>query len=197
MTTAHLADLRDALLRLEGELPRLERWADHLAATLRGGGRLLAAGNGGSAAQSQHLVAELVGKLDGDRPPLSAIALSAETCGLTAIGNDYGYEHVFARQVTAHARPGDVVMLLSTSGGSANVLAACRAARASGATAWAMTGRRPNSLASGCDDVLSVPSADTQVVQEIHLVAVHLLCAGVDAALLAAGVPVGAGSVTR
>jgi D-sedoheptulose 7-phosphate isomerase len=186
-TSAHLADLRTAVDALDRDAARLERWAVQLAAALHTGGRLLAAGNGGSAAQAQHLVAELVGKLDRDRPPLSAIALSAETCGLTAIGNDYGFEQVFARQVTAHARPGDVVMLLSTSGGSPNVLAAFQAARASGAHVWAMTGSAPNPLAVLCDDALTVPSRDTQVVQEVHLVAIHLLCARIDVAL--AGLP--------
>jgi phosphoheptose isomerase len=185
--TEHLADLRTALDALDRDAARLERWAVRLAATLHTGGRLLTAGNGGSAAQAQHLVAELVGKLDRDRPPLSAIALSAETCGLTAIGNDYGFEQVFARQVTAHARPGDVVILLSTSGGSPNVLAAGEAARTSGAHLWAMTGAVPNPLAGLCDDALAVPSQDTQVVQEVHLVAVHLLCARLDVAL--AGLP--------
>jgi D-sedoheptulose 7-phosphate isomerase len=179
----HLADLRTAVNALDRDAARLERWAEQLAATLHTGGRLLAAGNGGSAAQAQHLVAELVGKLDRDRPPLSAIALSAETCGLTAIGNDYGFEQVFARQVTAHARPGDVVMLLSTSGRSPNVLAAGEAAKASGAQLWAMTGAAPNPLSEVCDDALAVPSHDTQVVQEVHLVAVHLLCARVDVEL--------------
>jgi D-sedoheptulose 7-phosphate isomerase len=186
--TTHLADLRAALDALDRDAARLERWAAHLAATLHSGGRLLAAGNGGSAAQAQHLVAELVGKLDRDRPPLSAIALSAETCGLTAIGNDYGFEQVFARQVTAHSRPGDVVILLSTSGGSPNVLTACQAAKASGAHLWAMTGAAPNPLAGLCDDALAVRSRDTQVVQEVHLIAVHLLCARLDVAL--AGLPV-------
>jgi D-sedoheptulose 7-phosphate isomerase len=179
----HLADLRSAVDALSRDRRRLERWAGQLAGTLHVGGRLLAAGNGGSAAQAQHLVAELVGKLDQDRPPLSAIALSAETCGLTAIANDYGFEQVFARQVTAHARPGDTVILLSTSGASPNVIAAGRAAKASGAHVWAMTGGGPNELAALCDDTLAVSSHDTQVVQEVHLVAVHLLCAGVDAAL--------------
>ena len=186
-THAHLAELRSAVDSLEHGVARLYEWAGTLAGTLAGGGRLLAAGNGGSAAQAQHLVADLVGKLDQDRPPLSAIALTAETCGLTAIANDYGFEHVFARQVTAHARTGDVVMLLSTSGGSSNVIAAARAAKASGAQVWAMTGAAPNPLVALCDDALAVPSRDTQVVQEVHLIAVHLLCARIDLALEAGG----------
>ena len=180
----HIDDLRETLSDFETEAIRLDAWAARLAQTLPNGGRLLAAGNGGSAAQAQHLVAELVGKLDADRAPLSAIALCAETSGLTAIANDYGYAEVFARQVRAHARPGDVVVLLSTSGHSHNVLAAARAARDLDLPTWAMTGALPNPLADACTDVLAVPSTDCQIVQELHLVAVHMLCARLDALLL-------------
>jgi D-sedoheptulose 7-phosphate isomerase len=179
----HLSELRMALTMVDTRANGIASWGERLAAILGAGGRLLAAGNGGSAAQAHHLVAELVGKLDGDRPPLSAIALSAETCGLTAIGNDYGFEHIYARQVIAHARAGDVVMLLSTSGGSTNVLAAAEAARKTGAAVWAMTGAAPNPLAETADESFVVPSRDTQIVQEMHLVAVHLLCGYVDEAL--------------
>jgi len=186
MSNSHLDDLREALTDFETEATRLDAWADRLAHTLPRGGRLLAAGNGGSAAQAQHLVAELVGKLDADRAPLSAIALCAETSGLTAIANDYGYAEVFARQVRAHGRPGDVVVLLSTSGHSHNVLAAARAARELDLPTWAMTGALPNPLADACTDVLAIPSTDCQIVQELHLVAVHLLCARLDALLLPA-----------
>lgn len=181
---SHIDDLRETLSDFETEATRLDAWAARLAQTLPNGGRLLAAGNGGSAAQAQHLVAELVGKLDADRAPLSAIALCAETSGLTAIANDYGYAEVFARQVRAHARPGDVVVLLSTSGHSHNVLAAARAARDLDLPTWAMTGALPNPLADACTDVLAVPSTDCQIVQELHLVAVHMLCARLDALLL-------------
>lgn len=180
----HLDALRDALEDFRSETGRLDSWSQRLAHTLPRGGRLLAAGNGGSAAQAQHLVAELVGKLDADRAPLSAIALCAETSGLTAIANDYGYAEVFARQVKAHGRPGDVVVLMSTSGHSHNVLAAARAARKLELPTWAMTGALPNPLAEACTDVLAVPTTDTQVVQELHLVAVHLLCARLDELLL-------------
>jgi D-sedoheptulose 7-phosphate isomerase len=179
----HLGSLRASLDGFEQQAAQLAQWGTRLAWKLGHGGRLLAAGNGGSAAQAQHLVAELVGKLEADRMPLSGIALSAETCGLTAIGNDYGYDEVFARQVRAHARPGDVVMLLSTSGRSRNLLAAADTARDLGVATWAMTGALPNALAARCAEVFAVPSAQTQVVQELHLVAVHLLCAYLDAAL--------------
>lgn len=179
---AHLDRLAEALELFRAEAPRLGRWADQLARVLAGGGRLLVAGNGGSAAEAQHLTAELVGKLRDDRPAYSAIALSAETSSLTAIGNDYGYEQVFARQVQAHGRTGDVLILLSTSGRSANLLAAADVARELGVTSWALTGPLPNPLAMRCDDAVTVP-ADSATVQELHLVAVHVLCQLVEAAL--------------
>jgi len=136
--------------------------------------------------------AELVGKLRDDRPAYSAIALNAETSSLTAIGNDFGFERVFARQVEAHGRPGDVLILLSTSGRSKNLMAAAEVARERGLTSWAMTGPLPNPLGMCCDDVLAVP-ADPQTAQELHLVAVHVLCEQVEAALPAAGAGAGAG----
>ncbi|MFC7545279.1 SIS domain-containing protein [Plantactinospora sp. GCM10030261] len=179
----HLAALATALLPFRGAATRLGRWGGELAWRLAHGGRLLVAGNGGSAAEAQHLSAELVGKLHGDRVPLSAIALSAETSSLTAIGNDYGYPEVFARQVRAHGRPDDILLLLSTSGRSANLLTAARAGTELGLHCWAFTGPAPNPLAEICSDVLAVPSADPQVVQELHLVAAHVLCEYVEAAL--------------
>jgi D-sedoheptulose 7-phosphate isomerase len=184
--TDHLDELRDALDEFRIAAAKLDDWAEHLAQSLPRGGRLLAAGNGGSAAQAQHLVAELVGKLHADRAPMSAIALCAETSGLTAIANDYGYAEVFARQVRAHARPGDVVMLLSTSGHSHNVLAAAKAAQELNLPTWALTGALPNPLAEACTDTLAVQVNDTQIVQELHLVAVHLLCTKLDELLLPA-----------
>ncbi|MGV9212531.1 D-sedoheptulose-7-phosphate isomerase [Micromonospora sp. RB23] len=172
----HLTNLAAALDPYRRCEPQLARWGAHLAHRLAGGGRLLVAGNGGSAAEAQHLTAELVGKLHDDRQPLSAIALHAETSAVTAIANDYGYADVYARQVRAHGRPGDVLLLLSTSGVSGNLLAAAHAARDAGLTTWALTGPAPNPLADACDEVLAVPSADTQVVQELHLVTSHLIC---------------------
>jgi D-sedoheptulose 7-phosphate isomerase len=174
--------LSEAIELFRAEEPRLARWGRHLARVLVGGGRLLVAGNGGSAAEAQHLSAELVGKLRDDRPAYSAIALHAETSSFTAIGNDYGFEQVFARQVQAHGRPGDVLLLLSTSGRSKNLMAAADAAREWKVTSWAMTGPPPNPLGMCCDDVLAVP-ADSQTVQELHLVAVHVLCEQIEAAL--------------
>ncbi|MBM0279943.1 D-sedoheptulose-7-phosphate isomerase [Micromonospora tarensis] len=182
----HLTNLAAALVPYRSCEPQLARWGADLARRLATGGRLLVAGNGGSAAEAQHLTAELVGKLHDDRQPLSAIALHAETSALTAIANDYGYHDVYARQVRAHGRPGDILLLLSTSGASPNLVAAAQAGRAVGLTTWALTGATPNSLADACDDVLAVASADTQVVQELHLVTSHLLCEYLEQELPAA-----------
>ncbi|MFF5701456.1 SIS domain-containing protein [Streptomyces sp. NPDC012794] len=180
----HCRSLQEALdaLRRDG-LDRISQWGTHLAAVLGAGGRLLAAGNGGSAAQAQHLTAELVGRYRRERPAYSAIALHAETSSVTAIGNDYGFEQVFARQVAAHGRDGDVLVLLSTSGRSANLLSAAMTARASGVRVWALTGPAPNPLAEAADDALCIAADSTATVQEAHLVAVHLLCESFDAAV--------------
>ncbi|MBQ0977053.1 MULTISPECIES: SIS domain-containing protein [Micromonospora] len=182
----HLTNLAAALVSYRRCESQLARWGADLAHRLAGGGRLLVAGNGGSAAEAQHLTAELVGKLHHDRQPLSAIALHAETSALTAIANDYGYTDVYARQVRAHGRPGDVLLLLSTSGSSANLITAALAAREAGLTSWALTGATPNPLADACDEVLAVASPDTQVVQELHLVTSHLLCEYLEQELPAA-----------
>ena len=179
----HVRALAGALLGLEGEVDRIDAWGARLARILAGGGRLLAAGNGGSAAQAQHLTSELVGRYRDDRPPLSALALNAETSALTAISNDFGADAVFARQVQAHGRPGDVFVALSTSGRSPNVLEAARAARAGGLLVWALTGPVPNPLAERSDEAVAVDADATATIQEVHQVAVHLLCAAVDVAL--------------
>lgn len=183
----HLEELAGPLAALRDEAPRLEGWGRRLADVLGGGGRLLAAGNGGSASQAAHLTSELVGRYRDDRPAFSAIALCSEGSAVTAIGNDYGIEEVFARQVRAHGRPGDVLVALSTSGHSANVLAAVDAAGAAGMATWGLCGRPCSPLALRCDDALCVDTPHTATVQEIHLIAIHLLCAAVDDALAALG----------
>jgi D-sedoheptulose 7-phosphate isomerase len=180
---AHVRALAAALRPFRRAAGVLDHWGRELAGTLVDGGRLLVAGNGGSAAEAQHLAAELVGKLREDRMPLSAIALTADTASLTAIGNDYGFDEVFARQVRAHGRGGDILLLLSTSGRSANLLAAAAAGQEVGMRCWAFTGPAPNPLAEACAEVLAVPSPDSQVVQELHLVSAHVLCEFVDRAL--------------
>ncbi|HWH34019.1 MAG TPA: SIS domain-containing protein [Acidimicrobiales bacterium] len=180
---AHLAALRRPLVALEADLARLEGWGTHAARVLCGGGRLLAVGNGGSAAQAQHLTSELVGRYRDERQPLSAISLHAETSALTAIANDYPPDELYARQVRAHGRPGDILVALSTSGRSPNVLAAVRAGTERGLRTWALTGRSPNPLVALADDAVSVDAPYTATVQEVHQVAVHLLCAAVDVAV--------------
>ena len=192
----HLAALAEPLSALEAEIDRIDGWGRRLARVLAGGGRLLAVGNGGSAAQAQHLTCELVGRYVGDRPPLSALALHAETSSVTAIANDFGAELAFARQVRAHGRPGDVLVALTTSGRSPNVVAAVETAREGGLTTWALTGPAPNPVADLADEALTVDAPATPTVQEVHQVVLHLLCAAVDAAL---GVPTpqGADLVSR
>jgi D-sedoheptulose 7-phosphate isomerase len=179
----HVRQLRAALDASGSALDTAARWGRTLAAALSGGARLLVAGNGGSAAQAQHLTAELVGRYRDDRAPFSAIALHAETSAFTAILNDYGRDEVFARQVRAHGRLGDICLLMSTSGRSSNVLAAATAAADVGLQAWAMCGAAPNPLAELSDEALCVQATGTATVQEIHLVAVHVLCESFDAAL--------------
>jgi type III pantothenate kinase len=189
----HVAQLRAALDAHAEALALAEEWGGRLASRLgAGGARLLAVGNGGSAAEAQHLTAELVGRFEGERRALSALCLHGDSSSFTAIANDYGLDEAFARQVCAHGRPGDVLVALSTSGRSENVLAAARAARECGLTVWGMTGPAPNPLADLCDEVLAVEAERTCTVQELHLVAIHVLCGAVDAALAAAdrgGVP--------
>ncbi|MCW2701388.1 MAG: gmhA [Blastococcus sp.] len=183
----HVASLTAALGSLNGQLDALDRWGRLLAGVLCGEfrGRLMAAGNGGSAAQAQHLTAELVGRYRADRPPFSAICLTAETSSLTAIANDYPADELFARQVEAHGRAGDVLVLLSTSGRSPNIVTAARRARECGITTLALTGPAPNPLAAAADDAVCIDSRWTATVQECHLVALHLVCAAFDAAVLA------------
>ena len=177
---AHVQRLTKALDASSVELDMALRWGSLLADVLSGGARLLVAGNGGSAAEAQHLTAELVGRYRHDRRAFSAIALHAESSSYTAIANDYGADEVFARQVEAHGRPGDVCLLLSTSGRSRNLLRAARRARECGLSVWAMTGPAPNPLAALCDEVLAVSGEDGAAVQEVHLVAVHMLCDSFD-----------------
>ena len=176
----------DAVQHRVEQAGTLEAWGSHLAHILAGGGRLLVAGNGGSAAEAQHLTSELVGRFVDERRPLSAISLHAETSALTAIANDYGIEQMFARQVAAHGRPGDVLVLLSTSGRSPNVLRAAERGRELGLRVWALTGPGPNPLTELGHDAVAVDAPSTASVQTGHLVAIHALCAVVDEQLLAA-----------
>ena len=177
---AHLDAAVRAVAGLDRQLGLLERLGTQLCDVTAAGGRLLACGNGGSAAQAQHLTAELVGRYRDDRRPLSALALHADTSAVTAITNDYGPDEVFARQVLAHGRPGDVLLALSTSGRSPNVVRAVQAARAAGLRCWAFTGPAPNPLAEEAHEALVIPAEATAAVQEAHQVAVHLLCLALE-----------------
>jgi D-sedoheptulose 7-phosphate isomerase len=151
--------------------------------SLAAGGQLLVAGNGGSAADAQHIAAELTGRFLLERQPLRAIALHGNTSALTAIGNDYGYEHVFARELSAHARPGDVLLAISTSGNSRNILIAIEAARRSNVHVIGLTGESGGQMRSTCDLCLCVPSRSTARIQEMHITIGHAICELLEARL--------------
>ena len=148
--------------------------------SLRGGGKLMLCGNGGSAADSQHLAAEFTGRFIKDRPPIAAIALSTDTSALTCIANDYSFEAIFARQVQAIGKPGDCLIAISTSGNSGNVLAAVAAAKALGITCIGLLGRDGGKLQAVCDISIVVPSQVTARIQEAHILIGHSLCGAVE-----------------
>lgn len=161
----------------------LEGAAKACVTCLQQGGRILLAGNGGSAADAQHIAGEFVSRFAFDRPGLSAIALTTDTSILTAIGNDYGYEKLFERQVQAHGNKGDVFIGYSTSGKSPNILRALEEARSRGLVTIGLTGNRGGPMHELCDYLLAVPSADTPKIQEGHLVLGHTLCGLVENAI--------------
>ncbi|HEY0238540.1 MAG TPA: SIS domain-containing protein [Friedmanniella sp.] len=180
LVAEHLAALATAATRAGAYAATVSGWGAELARRYGRGAHLIACGNGGSAAEAQHLTGELVGRFRHDRRPLPAVALSADSAAHTAIANDYGYDQVFARQVTAWGRPGDVLVAFSTSGTSPNVVAAAKAGLEAGVTVWALTGPGPNPLASLADDAVAVEAPTTATVQEIHLSLVHALCLALD-----------------
>ena len=153
-------------------------------AALRSGNKLLIIGNGGSAADAQHIAAEIVGRYKQDRPAWAAIALTTDTSALTAIANDYGFEQVFARQVEGLGQRGDVLLALSTSGRSPNILAALRTARQRGLVTIGFTGTKGEALGELCDHLLVAPSADTPIVQQIHLAVAHGICDEIEQTLV-------------
>lgn len=179
MTTLshHLVALRRTLDDLEAVDSALAGAADAIASALSAGGKVLVAGNGGSAAEAQHLTGEFVGRLhpDRERGALAAVALHADTSTMTAVANDYGYDEVFARQVQAIGRDGDVLIALSTSGSSRNLVRAVEAAEDLGMTTVGLLGATPRDLHELCTHVVAVPSDRIQAVQECHLVLVHVL----------------------
>jgi D-sedoheptulose 7-phosphate isomerase len=167
----------------EQEAERVEQLAVVLARALRGGGAVYFCGNGGSAADSQHLAAELCGRFYKERRPLRAAALTTNSSALTALGNDYSFDEVFERQVRAYGRRGDVLVGITTSGRSRNVVAALKAARALGMVTVGMTGARGRSLGRWCDHLLVTPSEDVARIQEGHILMGHVICARAEALL--------------
>lgn len=168
----HAAVMADARRSLGPAMTAAFRALD---GALAGGGRILVCGNGGSAADAQHFVAELVGRYERERPPLAAVALTTDTSILTAVANDFGYDAVFSRQVTALGRPGDALVAISTSGNSASVVRAAEAARAAQMTVVALTGAGGGRLATTCDALLAVPSRHVARIQEVHELCLHTL----------------------
>lgn len=167
-------------LEVARALPRLAsdvaKAVEMIHASLAAGGKLLIAGNGGSAADAQHIAAELTGRFLRERKPLPALALHANSSALTAIGNDYGYEYVFARELAALARPGDVLLAISTSGGSKNILRAIEEARQKRVAVIGMTGESGGAMRTACDLCLCVPSKSTARIQEMHIMIGHTIC---------------------
>lgn len=159
------------------------RAAELVGDTLRAGRTVFSCGNGGSAADAQHFAAELVGRFVRERQAFPAVALTTDTSTLTAVANDYSYEQVFARQVEAHGRPGDLLIALSTSGNSPNVLAAARSARARGMKTIALTGKDGGALGRAADLHVNVPSSSTARVQEVHCTVLHIVCELVESEL--------------
>lgn len=180
---AEITAAREALARLVEDsftLEQVEFAAKQCAEAIRSGNKVMFAGNGGSAADAQHLAGEFVSRFNFDRPGMAGLALTTDTSVLTAIGNDYGYEHLFSRQVEALGRKGDVLFGITTSGRSPNVLNAFRRARDLGVTSIGLTGQRGASLKDYCDICIAAPAAPTPRVQELHIVIGHTICSIVE-----------------
>jgi D-sedoheptulose 7-phosphate isomerase len=183
--TNALAEHLDVVRELETQRPLLDRIARLMSEALCAGGKILWCGNGGSAADAQHLAAELVGRFRRERRGLASIALTVDTSILTSVANDYGYEAVFARQVEALGAAGDVLVGISTSGNSANVLAAMAAARAAGMATIGLTGACGARMAAHADCLLAIGSNDTARIQEAHILVGHMLCDWIEQACMA------------
>lgn len=185
---AHLRRSLEAMSRAANDaalLATTQRIAQATITALRGGRKLLIAGNGGSAADAQHIAAEIVGRYKLDRRSWPALALTTDTSALTAIANDFGFETVFARQIEGLGQRGDVFWGLSTSGRSPNILAALKAARAAGLVTVGFTGEAGKAMAEHCDMLLAAPSEDTPCIQQIHLAAAHGICDAIEQTLAA------------
>ena len=175
--------LKQACLADDALLARVQTVADRCVASLRAGGQVYWCGNGGSAADAQHLAAELTGRFYYDRPPLSSEALHANTSYLTAVANDYGYDEVFSRLLRGVGKPGDVLIGLSTSGNSINILKAFTTAREVGVHTVGFTGEGGGALGAVSDVLVDVPSTDTPRIQEVHMLFGHTVCELVEAAM--------------
>ncbi len=187
---AYLAESVDALVAFQADpaaRATLAAMAETITAALQAGHKLLIAGNGGSAADAQHMAGEIVGRLWFDRAPLAALALTVDSSVLTATGNDYGYDRVFERQVLGLGRPGDVLLGLSTSGVTPNILRAFEAAATTGLVCLGFTGSRGGPMREACGLLLEAPSAKTSVIQQIHIVAIHIVCGLVERAMFPLG----------
>jgi D-sedoheptulose 7-phosphate isomerase len=188
--TSHFQDSAQAKLRSIDVLAApIAQAIEVMVKSLRAQCKIMACGNGGSAADAQHFAAELLNRFERERPPLAAVALTTDSSTLTSIGNDYDFAQIFSKQVTGLGRPGDVLLAISTSGGSPNVLAAIDAAHARQVRVVALTGKGGGGVAGklGADDVhICVPHTSTARIQEIHLLVLHCLCDGIDHLLLGA-----------
>jgi D-sedoheptulose 7-phosphate isomerase len=184
---AHLKQSLAALERANGDAALLTAARGIAAAmigALRSGNKILLIGNGGSAGDAQHIAAEIVGRYKQERPGWAAIALTTDSSALTSIGNDYGFEHVFSRQVEGLGRRGDVLLAMSTSGRSPNIVAALRTARERGLVTVGFTGRKGQAIGALCDHLFVSPSDDTPVVQQIHLTFAHAICDEIEQTLM-------------
>ncbi len=161
-------------------IPLMSEMGGRTAERLRSGGKLLVCGNGGSAADAQHIAGEFTSRLMYDRIPMAAIALTTDSSALTAIGNDYGFEQIFDRQLRALGRDGDVLLAISTSGRSANVMRCLGTARGAGMLVLGFTGSEGGAMRDGCDLLLQAPSEHTPIIQQIHITAAHMVCAVVE-----------------
>ncbi|MCM1002840.1 MAG: SIS domain-containing protein [Candidatus Gastranaerophilales bacterium] len=174
------ADTKSLIMANDSIISEIEKIASTIIKAYKEGKKVLTAGNGGSAGDAQHLAAELVSKFLLERPALSAIALTTNTSILTSVGNDYDHELVFARQISAHANKGDVFFAISTSGESKNILKAVEEAKRLDVTVIGLTGEKPASIDNMCDYLIKVPSTETPIIQEAHLMIEHIICAIIE-----------------
>lgn len=173
----------DAAVKSETFIGQIDAISNAIIACLRQGGKVLFAGNGGSASDAQHIAGEFVSRLNYDRAPLAGLALTTDTSVMTAVGNDYGYEQIFSRQVAGLGQAGDVFVGISTSGRSPNILAAFKAAQAKGVRTVGFTGAKGGAMADHCELLLNAPSDRTPIIQQLHITAAHIVCGLAESAL--------------